>query len=68
MIEIDIKKVFITPKTAFNAIDLLIRAEQNHLDAINILVSILEFNTEEYWEIQKPKIEKYLSKFTKLEK
>ena len=60
---INIKKLLSTPKDQFEAIDNLIKREQELLQAIHIFESILKFKDKEDIEVQTRMIKKFLSKY-----
>ena len=60
---LDIKKTNPTPQDKWDALELLIKAQQNIIDALHIMDSALEYNTEEYREIHEKKMKDFIKKF-----
>lgn len=65
--EIDIKKVMgNTPDNGFEASDMMIKAQQEVLEALHIMQSTVEFFEDvECLQINKERMIKYLNKFIK---
>lgn len=61
--KIDTKKTNPTPKDKWEAIDLLIKSQQNVVDALFIMDSILTYNTEDYKEIHEKRMRDFIAKF-----
>ena len=61
--KLDIKKTNPTPQDKWDALELLIKAQQNIFDALFIMNSALEYNTEEYREIHEKKMKDFIKKF-----
>lgn len=61
-LELDYKKINPTPKTKFQAIDFMLSAQQNLIEALFILKSIKEWD-EDLDEFHKKRIDVFLNKF-----
>ena len=61
--KLDIKKTNPTPQDKWDALELLIKAQNNLIDALFIMDSALEYNTEEYREIHEKKMKEFVEKF-----
>jgi len=60
---IDVKEILITPDNLYEAIDAMIKMEQELIEALHIMESILENPEDEYKELHEKKIREFLSKF-----
>ena len=56
-------KINKTPKDKWEAIDLMIEAQQRLLEAIHIMVSMLENNTDDFKEIQEKRMKDFVKQF-----
>ena len=63
--KLDIKKTNPTPQDKWDALELLIKAQQNIIDALFIMDSAIKYNTEGYREIHEIKMKKFIDKFEK---
>lgn len=64
--EIDIKKVLgETPSNAFDAIDLMLKAQQQVIEAIFIMQSCLDNPDEEMKSYHETRMKQFLNQFTK---
>jgi len=61
--KLDIKKTNPTPQDKWDALELLIKAQQNLVDALHIMDSAVNYNTEEYREINEKKMKEFIKKF-----
>lgn len=61
-LELDYKKINPTPETKFEAIDFMLSAQQNLIEALFILKSIKEWD-EDLDEFHKKSIDVFLNKF-----
>lgn len=64
--ELDIKKISPTPKDKWEAIELMVKAHGQLTDAYNIMTSALQYNTEEYKEINERRMRGFVTQFEKL--
>lgn len=62
---IDIKKTNPTPKDKWEAADFMINAQSSLVDALFIMDSALNFNTDEYKEINEKRMKEFIKKFEK---
>ncbi len=63
--KLDVKKTNPNPKDKWEAINLMIKAQGNLVDALFIMDSALRFNTEEYREINEKRMKDFIKKFVK---
>ena len=63
--KLDIKKTNPTPQDKWDALELLIKAQNNLIDALYIMDSALEYNTEEHREINERRMRDFIDKFEK---
>jgi len=64
--KLDIKKTNPTPKNKWEAIELMIEAQQNVIEALHIMDSVLECDTEEFKEMHEKRMKQFIEKFVKL--
>ena len=63
--KLDIKKISPTPQDKWDALELLIKTQQNLIEALFIMDSAIEYNTEEYREIHEKNMKEFIEKFEK---
>ena len=61
--EIDIKKTNPTPKDKWEAIELMNEAQQRLLEALHIMNSMLENNTDDFKEIHEKRMKDFVKHF-----
>ena len=61
--KLDIKKTNPTPQDKWDALELLIKAQGNLVDALFIMDSALEFNAEGFKKIHEKKMKEFIDKF-----
>lgn len=62
---IDIKKTHPTPGNNWQAIDLMNKAQQNLVDALHIMDSVLQNNTDDFKDIHEKRMKNFIKKFEK---
>lgn len=62
---LDIKKLTATPEDKFEAVRMMNEARQNLLDALHILESFIEFDSEPFKSIHKKRALNFIKKFEK---
>ena len=62
---LDIKKTNPTPQDKWDALELLIKAQNNLIDALFIMDSALEYNTEDSKELHEKRMRDFIDKFEK---
>ena len=60
---IDTKKTNKTPKDQWEAIELMIEAQQRLLEALHIMESMLENNTDNFKEIHEKRMKDFVKQF-----
>ncbi len=65
IMKLDVKKTNPTPKDKWEAIELLIKAQGNVVDALFIMDSAIQFNTEDYKELHEKRMKDFIKKFVK---
>lgn len=60
---IDTKKTNKTPKDKWEAIELMSEAQQRLLEALHIMDSMLENNTDDFKEIQEKRMKDFVKQF-----
>ena len=60
---IDVKKTNPTPKNQWEAIDLLIGTQQKLVEALHIMDSALENNTDDFKEIHEKRMKDFIKQF-----
>ena len=61
--KLDIKKTNPTPQDKWDALELLIKAQGNLVDALHIMDSALKHNTKEFREIHEQRMKDFIDKF-----
>lgn len=60
---LDVKKTNPTPKNQYQAIDLLVEAQDKLVDALFIMSSVLANDTEDFKELHKKRISDFIKQF-----
>jgi len=60
---IDTKKISKAPKNQWEAVELMNEAQQRLLEALHIMVSMLENNTNDFKEIHEKRIKDFVKQF-----
>ena len=61
--KLDIKKTNPTPQDKWDALELLIKAQNNLIDALFIMDSALKYNTEDSKELHEKRMKEFIEKF-----
>ena len=63
--KLDINKTNPTPKDKWEASDFMVKAQSSLVDALFIMDSALNFNTDDYKEINEKRMKDFIKKFEK---
>ena len=61
---IDLKKILTAPRNMHEAIDAMIKKEEELISALHIMESIIDNPSEEFKELHEKRIKEFLSKFS----